>query len=100
MSVTVPRERPEIRATDADRVTAVLVSGEWYEVQEGTFSVNTDSARIADGPPLEDRFGAPFPTRHRRIPLICYEFRNPDDQLIRGPIEAIEAVRYRAKEDQ
>jgi hypothetical protein len=66
----------------AQRVSRVVISGEWYEVELGTFEVVEMEFTEDDGTPLHDP-----------IDEKAYRFTTPNRDDYYGPLSAIELIK-------
>jgi hypothetical protein len=75
-------------AIDVDKVAAVLLAGDWYEVVEASFSL--DAYEFIWGEQLLHGGG------RAGICSTGFSFKISGGALIAGPLDQITAVRYRA----
>jgi hypothetical protein len=66
----------------ADRVSRVVIAGEWFSVELGTFEVLDLEFLDEQGEPLHD----PVPDK-------AYRFTTPDQDTYYGPLSAIQLVK-------
>jgi hypothetical protein len=69
-------------SVSAERVSRVVISGEWYEVALGTFEVVEMEFTEDDGTPIH----APIDTK-------AYRFSTPNRDEYYGPLSAIDLIK-------
>lgn len=83
-------------AIDVDRVLSVLIGGEWFDVLEGSFSIDAyeyiwHSSQDSGRDPMVVHGGGAG-----GITSSGYQFKvNPRGVWMAGPLDAVQAVRYK-----
>lgn len=64
------------------RVSKVIIGGEWFSVELGTFEIEDFTLTTEDGTPLHEPLG-----------IKAYRFLTPNHDEYYGPIAAIELIK-------
>lgn len=69
-------------AIPTKRVSKVIISGEWFSVELGTFQIEDFTMTEEDGTPLHEPLG-----------IKAYRFLTPNRDEYYGPLSAIELIK-------